>query len=160
MVYTLMEALWRLGLKGTVWAEAQVDTICLKLLKIGAIVRVSVRRVLLQLSLRLSLEGSLLPSLPRSALLNTPQTTVNPTSTFTDLSSGAEPCPEYPHKHADRTAQGQILPAESAPSFKNEHNGSNRGCALTQISTYEKSRLVASTDAGGCYGVPLSLSDS
>jgi hypothetical protein len=50
LAYTLMEALRRLGLKGTEWAEAQVDTIRLKLLKIGAIVRVSVRRVLLQLS--------------------------------------------------------------------------------------------------------------
>src|SRR5664280_247033 len=40
----------RLGLKGTEWAQAQVDTIRLKLLKIGAIVRISVRRVLLQLS--------------------------------------------------------------------------------------------------------------
>ena len=50
LAYTLMEALRRLGLKGTAWAEAQVDTIRVKLLKIGAIVRVSVRRVLLQLS--------------------------------------------------------------------------------------------------------------
>jgi hypothetical protein len=50
LAYTLMEALRRLGLNGTPWAEAQVDTIRLKLLKIGAIVRVSVRRVLLQLS--------------------------------------------------------------------------------------------------------------
>ncbi|MFZ0744180.1 MAG: IS1380 family transposase [Terracidiphilus sp.] len=50
LAYTLMEALRRLGLKGTAWAEAQVDTIRLKLLKIGAIVRLSVRRVLLQLS--------------------------------------------------------------------------------------------------------------
>src|SRR5579859_7970603 len=48
LAYTLMEALRRLGLKGTAWAEAQVDTIRLKLLKIGAIVRFSVRRVLLQ----------------------------------------------------------------------------------------------------------------
>ena len=48
LAYTLMEALRRLGLKGTAWAEAQVDTIRLKLLKIGAIVRLSVRRVLLQ----------------------------------------------------------------------------------------------------------------
>jgi hypothetical protein len=45
-----MEALRRLALKGTEWAQAQVDTIRLKLFKIGAIVRVSVRRVLLQLS--------------------------------------------------------------------------------------------------------------
>jgi len=50
LAYTLVEALRRLALKGTAWAEAQVDTIRLKLLKIGAVVRVSVRRVLLQLS--------------------------------------------------------------------------------------------------------------
>jgi hypothetical protein len=50
LAYTLMEALRRLGLNGTAWAEAQVDTIRLKLLKIGTIVRLSVRRVLLQLS--------------------------------------------------------------------------------------------------------------
>ena len=49
LAYTLMEAL-RLGLKGTEWAQAQVDTIRLKLLKFGAIVRVSVRRIVLQLS--------------------------------------------------------------------------------------------------------------
>jgi hypothetical protein len=50
LAYTLMEALRRLGLKGTEWAEAQVDTIRLKLFKIGAVVRISVRRVMLQLS--------------------------------------------------------------------------------------------------------------
>jgi hypothetical protein len=50
MAYTLMEALRRLGLAGTEWAQAQVDTIRLKLFKIGAIVRVSVRRVLLEMS--------------------------------------------------------------------------------------------------------------
>jgi hypothetical protein len=50
LAYTLMEALRRLGLEGTDWAQAQVDTIRRKLLKIGAIVRVSVRRVRLQLS--------------------------------------------------------------------------------------------------------------
>ena len=50
LAYTLMEALRRLALKGTEWAQAQVNTIRLKLFKIGAIVRISVRRVLLQLS--------------------------------------------------------------------------------------------------------------
>ena len=50
MAYTLVEALRRLALKGTEWAQAQVDTIRLKLFKIGAIVRVSVRRVVLQMS--------------------------------------------------------------------------------------------------------------
>jgi hypothetical protein len=50
LAYTLVEALRRLALKGTAWAQAQVDTIRLKLLKIGALVRISARRVLLQLS--------------------------------------------------------------------------------------------------------------
>ncbi len=50
LAYTLMEALRRLALKGTEWAQAQVDTIRGKLFKIGAIVRVSVRRILLQMS--------------------------------------------------------------------------------------------------------------
>lgn len=50
LAYTLVEALRRLGLKGTEWAEARVDTIRLRLFKIGAIVRLSVRRILLQIS--------------------------------------------------------------------------------------------------------------
>jgi hypothetical protein len=50
LAYTLVEALRRLGLKGTEWAQAQVDTIRLKLFKIGAIVRFTVRRILLQMS--------------------------------------------------------------------------------------------------------------
>ena len=50
LAYTLVEALRRLGLKRTEWAQAQVDTIRLKLFKIGAIIRISARRVLLQLS--------------------------------------------------------------------------------------------------------------
>ncbi len=50
LAYTLMEALRRLGLAGTEWAQAQVDTIRLKLFKIGAIVCISVRRVLLRMS--------------------------------------------------------------------------------------------------------------
>jgi Transposase DDE domain group 1 len=50
LAYSLVEALRRLVLKGTEWAQAQVDTIRLKLLKIGAVVKISVRRVVLQLS--------------------------------------------------------------------------------------------------------------
>jgi hypothetical protein len=50
LAYTLVEALRRLALKGTEWAQAQVDTIRMKLFKIGAIVRISTRRVLLEIS--------------------------------------------------------------------------------------------------------------
>jgi Transposase DDE domain group 1 len=45
MAYTLMEALRRVGLKGTELAKAQCATIRLKLLKIGALIRITVRRV-------------------------------------------------------------------------------------------------------------------
>jgi len=45
IAYTLMNGLRRLGLRATVLATAQVGTIRLKLLKIGALVRVTVRKV-------------------------------------------------------------------------------------------------------------------
>jgi len=48
--YVLVESLRRLGLKGTELADAQVTTIRLKLLKIGARVVTSVRRIVLHLA--------------------------------------------------------------------------------------------------------------
>ncbi len=48
--YTLMEALRRLGLKDTVLEKAQVDTIRLKLIKIGAVITRNTRRVCIHLS--------------------------------------------------------------------------------------------------------------
>ncbi len=45
VAYTLMQALRRLGLKGTKLAKAQCGTIRLKLLKIGAQIRVTVRKI-------------------------------------------------------------------------------------------------------------------
>ncbi len=48
--YVLVSALRRLGLAGTKMARSRCDTIRLKLLKIGASVRVSVRRVLVALA--------------------------------------------------------------------------------------------------------------
>jgi hypothetical protein len=50
LAYTLVESLRRLALKGTEWAQAQVDTIRSKLFKIGAMVRISARRIVLQMS--------------------------------------------------------------------------------------------------------------
>ena len=50
VAYLLLEALRRLGLQGTPLAEAQCQTIRLKLLKIGALVRVTVRKVWVALS--------------------------------------------------------------------------------------------------------------
>jgi hypothetical protein len=50
IAYTLLSALRRLGLAGTELARAQCDTIRLKLLKIGALIRVTVRKVWISLS--------------------------------------------------------------------------------------------------------------
>jgi hypothetical protein len=50
MAYVLMEALRRLGLQTTRLARATAGTIRLKLLKIGALVRLSVRRVTVQMA--------------------------------------------------------------------------------------------------------------
>ena len=50
IAYVLLEALRRLGLAGTELAQAQCQTIRSKLLKIGALVRVTVRKVWVKLS--------------------------------------------------------------------------------------------------------------
>jgi hypothetical protein len=50
VAYVLMRALREFGLKGTALETAQADTIRLKLLKIGAVIRVTVRKVWIALS--------------------------------------------------------------------------------------------------------------
>jgi Transposase DDE domain group 1 len=50
IAYTLLEALRRLGLPGTSMARAQCQTIRLRLLKIGALVQVTVRKVWVRLA--------------------------------------------------------------------------------------------------------------
>ena len=50
VAYTLLEALRRMGLKGTVLAQATCQTIRLKLLKIGAQIQVTVRKIWVRLS--------------------------------------------------------------------------------------------------------------
>lgn len=50
LAYLLMNKLREVGLKGTEWAQASCGTIRLRLLKIGAVVRVTVRRVWINLS--------------------------------------------------------------------------------------------------------------
>ena len=50
LAYLLMQALRRLGLKGTALAHAQCHTIRLKLLKIGAQIRITVRKVWVSLA--------------------------------------------------------------------------------------------------------------
>jgi len=57
LAYTLLQALRRLGLQGTSMAEAQCDTIRLRLLKIGAQIRVTVRKVWVALAEGCPYEG-------------------------------------------------------------------------------------------------------
>jgi hypothetical protein len=57
VAYVLLQALRREGLQGTAMAEAQCDTIRLKLLKIGAQIRVTVRKVWVALAEGCPYEG-------------------------------------------------------------------------------------------------------
>jgi hypothetical protein len=57
IAYVLMNELRRLGLRRTPLAEAQVDTIRVRLLKVAAVVRLSVRRVVVSLSSVFSLRA-------------------------------------------------------------------------------------------------------
>ncbi len=50
LAYTLVEALRGLALQGTEWAQGQVDPLRLRLSKIGTLVRVRVRCILLSMS--------------------------------------------------------------------------------------------------------------
>ena len=50
LAYVLLDALRRLGLVGTQWAELQVDTIRLRLLKIAAQVRITARKIWIRYS--------------------------------------------------------------------------------------------------------------
>jgi Transposase DDE domain group 1 len=50
IAYVLLQMLRRLGLEGTELAKAQCSTIRLKLLKIGALVRITVRKVWISLA--------------------------------------------------------------------------------------------------------------
>jgi DDE family transposase len=59
MAYVLMEALRRLALTGTGMARAQVQTIRLRMLKIGTRIRFSVRRVLVSMSSSYAWQGLL-----------------------------------------------------------------------------------------------------
>jgi hypothetical protein len=52
VAYVLMEALRRIALRHTIFTDAAVNTIRLKLLKIGAVVRTSVRRIHLAMASR------------------------------------------------------------------------------------------------------------
>ena len=50
VAYQLMQALRRLGLAGTELAKAQCNTVRLKLLKIGAQIRITVRKIWVSMS--------------------------------------------------------------------------------------------------------------
>ena len=74
VAYLLMQALRRLGLAGTELAKAQCNTVRLKLLKIGAQIRITVRKIWVSLSTGYPYLAAIPPGAPavtshRSALL-------------------------------------------------------------------------------------------
>ena len=108
MAYVLVEALRRLGLAGTELAEAQVDTIRTKLLKIGAQVRVTVRKVWVRWR-------PVIPGRTSSPQLTQLCAAEKPTLTKTDASSRSRarcaqkpfPCQSRldPHRTKSKTAR-------------------------------------------------------
>ena len=72
VAYIVLRALRQFGLERTELARAQCDTIRVKLLKIGAVVRVTVRRVWLALSEAYPLRGVFMQVWERLHSLNTP----------------------------------------------------------------------------------------
>jgi Transposase DDE domain group 1 len=105
--YVLLEALRRIGLRHTQFVTASCGTIRLKLLKIGAQVRKSVRRINVAMSSAFPLPGRVPPRLPlpapRRRLLNTP---------------ASRPCPRTAkthHQHRKR-ALHQLLSYPKPPS--------------------------------------------
>src|SRR5437588_7042120 len=72
MAYVLVSGLRRLGLKATEMAEAQVTTIRTKLLKIGAQVRVTVRKVWISMTSSYPYQGPVSASVGELALLKPP----------------------------------------------------------------------------------------
>jgi Transposase DDE domain group 1 len=88
----LLRALREYGLKGTELAQAQCDTIRLRLLKIGAVVRVTVRRVVLALSEAFPLQevfARVWENLPAANPLTTPGSSQN-----THPQPQAQPAPQ------------------------------------------------------------------
>ena len=143
LAYTLIEALRRLGLKGTAWAEAQVDTIRLKLLKIGAIVRHqrAPRRAPAQLGLSLERSSTRTPSTPCAAdKARLPRKLELPPPL--NSSPGGAMRKMWPrtcrtHRRWAKSALGGLpLPPEITA------NRSKIDCAHAEISTLEKSRLA------------------
>ena len=66
MAYVLICALRRIGLAHTQFARASCGTIRLKLLKIGALVRASVRRIKLAMPSAFPYQADIAPLTPRS----------------------------------------------------------------------------------------------
>ena len=76
LAYVLMEAVRRLALAGTELANATAGTIRLKLLKIGAVVTLSVRRIKLAFASACPMKGLFTLALARLRRLREPPTAI------------------------------------------------------------------------------------
>jgi hypothetical protein len=143
LAYTLMEALRRLGLKGTEWAQAQVDTIRLKRFKIDAIVKISVRRILLQLSSTYPWKD-LYAHAFHALRCRSPLRLHNPMPTLLHVAGLAEPCAKVTLQSPKEAARRQKLPGPLTPMPKIEATDWTPTQTWRRISAREKSGLGAS----------------
>ena len=79
VAYIVMRALREFGLKDTEMAQAQCSTIRVKLLKLGAVIRVTVRRVVVSLSEAFAFREIFMKVWQNLRELVTPQPTIAPT---------------------------------------------------------------------------------
>ena len=113
MAYVLLGALRRIGLKATQFADATCGTIRLKLLKIGALVRISVRRVKVAMASGHPWQRDSRSPTPRSAppLIRTRQRTAH-IRTFDAARSG---CPNLSGQAPKRSLRRAIAVAIASP---------------------------------------------
>ena len=117
LAYVLLVGLRRLGLKGTQWARAQTETIRRGLLKIGALVKVSVRRVHLSLA-------SGYPDEETFAAVYRSLRPPGPAELFDNS--------ERTEKRGCRQPQGRSV-SQIGPNPKNEHSRAAKGSAKRPV---------------------------
>jgi hypothetical protein len=114
--YCLMQALRRLGLAGTEMAKAQCQTIRLRLLKMGAQIQITVRKVLAAPVGGTSRGGTLRPNLPEPDGVGTVALLKN---------SGSIP----PSRHRNPHRQ-QVCPRNPSPASESLPSGVDSGGAI------------------------------
>ena len=136
MAYVQVSGVRRMGLKATGRAEAQVSTIRTKFMKIGAQIRITVRRVRVSLSSAYPLQAPVSAGVDEPALLKTQPAGSNPKYKRPVTRPGSEEWRPYCDFRACREAAGlpmsSCLPENGQPFLATtQHIGTNQLAVLS-----------------------------